>query len=617
MTLYAKHFPKFPGPKGELDASGNYKQSSFDNQLYKRNHGHNSGACHPYIFKPNFLKNQKPTIETDESLEGLEGAKPEKKKFGRRTVDWATPTMKFNVKRRYQQFSNRGLNSYAGTGPGGGTKYHSDPLYSTTILPPFSNVNNTSFVTATRFVRTATNKRKCQILKVVWTPDGKRLITGSSTGEFTLWNGTTFNFETIMQAHESMIRAMCWSRGSQWLVSGDQNGYIKYWQQNMNNVHMFLAHPNVSIRGITFCPDDTMFATCADDHTIQIWDFLRTRRNTDRPEEISQLRGHGSEVKVVQWHPTKCLIASGSKDLQSPVKLWDPKNNKAVATLHCHKGTVMDLKWNNNGKWFATASRDHTVKVFDVRNLSEELQTFRGHKTEAASLAWHPQHECSLSSGGGDGSIYFWGVGENVELAHIDKAHFNQDSRNTSIIWSMEWHPLGHLLCSGSNDNTARFWTRNRPGDDIDDTGCNRDVSDHNEYHDENTSYGPFKHNTGYVPGGGQPGNLPTEQVRRTVADRIYSFLMKDDIIPGLETPEQREAEFLREQQIGQKISTISEVQSPAKNIKTGYTRPDGYNAAIHDPNYTPNYHAAAGGSMGPPQNGFAGRKRPLPDESW
>lgn len=31
----------------------------------------------------------------------------------------------------------------------------------------------------------------------------------------------------------------------------------------------------------------------------------------------------------------------------------------------------------------------------------------------------------------------------------------------------MAWHPLGHILCSGSNDHTIKFWTRNRPGDQM------------------------------------------------------------------------------------------------------------------------------------------------------
>lgn len=33
-----------------------------------------------------------------------------------------------------------------------------------------------------------------------WTPDAKRIITGAASGEFTLWNGNSFNFETILQA---------------------------------------------------------------------------------------------------------------------------------------------------------------------------------------------------------------------------------------------------------------------------------------------------------------------------------------------------------------------------------------------------------------------------------
>lgn len=43
----------------------------------------------------------------------------------------------------------------------------------------------------------------------------------------------------------------------------------------------------------------------------------------------------------------------------------------------------MEVKWNLNGNWLLTASRDHLCKLFDIRNLKEELQVFRGHKKEA------------------------------------------------------------------------------------------------------------------------------------------------------------------------------------------------------------------------------------------
>jgi WD40 repeat protein len=53
---------------------------------------------------------------------------------------------------------------------------------------------------------------------------------------------------------------------------------------------------------------------------------------------------------------------------------------------HAHKNTCMALKWNrHNGNWLISASRDHFCKLFDIRNLKEEVQCFRGHKKEACS----------------------------------------------------------------------------------------------------------------------------------------------------------------------------------------------------------------------------------------
>ena len=43
------------------------------------------------------------------------------------------------------------------------------------------------------------------------------------------------------------------------------------------------------------------------------------------------------------------------------------------------------------------------------------------------------------------------------------------DNAHEGMVWSLAWHPLGHILCSGSNDHTSKFWTRNRPGDRLKD----------------------------------------------------------------------------------------------------------------------------------------------------
>ena len=75
-----------------------------------------------------------------------------------------------------------------------------------------------------------------------------------------------------------------------------------------------------------FSPNDTKFASCSDDSFVRIFDFLTGT-------EESELRGHGCDVKCVDWHPHKGLLVSGSKDSQQPIILWDPKSGKKLATL--------------------------------------------------------------------------------------------------------------------------------------------------------------------------------------------------------------------------------------------------------------------------------------------
>ncbi|XP_013416027.1 pre-mRNA 3' end processing protein WDR33 [Lingula anatina] len=325
-----------------------------------------------------------------------------------------------------------------------------DSLYHSELVPPMAMLDNPMNAVTTKHVRTSTNKFKCPVFCVCWTPEGRRLVTGASSGEFTLWSGLTFNFETILQAHDSSVRAMQWSHNDQWLLTGDHGGYVKYWQSNMNNVKMYQAHKE-PIRGLSFCPTDSKYTSCSDDGTVRVWDFQHCH-------EERVLRGHGSDVKCVDWHPQKGLIASGSKDSQQPIKLWDPRAGNSLATIHAHKSTVMDLHWNPNGNWLLTASRDHLVKLFDIRSMKEEMQTFKGHKKEATTIAWHPIHEGMFASGGSDGAILFWLVGTDKEVGGMDEAH-------DQIIWDLAWHPMGHILVSGSNDHSTKFWTRNRPGD--------------------------------------------------------------------------------------------------------------------------------------------------------
>jgi len=78
---------------------------------------------------------------------------------------------------------------------------------------------------------------------------------------------------------------------------------------------------------------------------------------------------------------------------------------------------------------------------------------FKHHPKEVSSLIWHPFHPELFASGGFDGSIGYWIVGHDSCACYLENAH-------GGVIRDMAWHPLGHLLATGSKDYFTKFWSR-------------------------------------------------------------------------------------------------------------------------------------------------------------
>lgn len=124
-----------------------------------------------------------------------------------------------------------------------------------------------------------------------------------------------------------------------------------------------------------------------------------------------------------------------------------------------------------------------TSRVFDLR-MMRDICILRGHEKPIQSLTWHPIHPNLISTGAEDGSLNHYLLDEpnsppnhpagpapydttdpsNRPAQVIHPAHRIPHAHNGTI-WSLEWHPLGHILATGSKDNFTRFWSRAHPGD--------------------------------------------------------------------------------------------------------------------------------------------------------
>ncbi|KAI8113734.1 hypothetical protein M9435_003727 [Picochlorum sp. BPE23] len=367
----------------------------------------------------------------------VEGEKREQKSVLRRTVDLNGSLLEWKEVSRLVDRPMQHIPQLRGTGV---SRLH--------MLPPWAYIHLPASNVASTFASIAPSKTRSSVNASVWTPDGRRCLTATQAGEFCMWGGQTFQFETIIQAHETPIRTIVFTRNGNFLVSGDDAGHVRYWKTNLELVKSTQVHKE-SVRQVSFSRTDLKFATASDDSTVRVWDFARVTS-----EHV--LAGHGGDVKTVDWHPQSSLLVSGSKD--GLVKVWCARSGASVATMHGHKGTITTTKWNEmNGNWILSASRDQTCRIYDIR-MQAELATYVGHGTDLTQAAWHPLQEDLFVSGGHDGSMAFWLAGRQTMLDKVPMAH-------EGSIWTFAWNPSGHVLTTGAADACTKFWCRCRPGD--------------------------------------------------------------------------------------------------------------------------------------------------------
>ncbi|EMG49755.1 Protein PFS2, partial [Candida maltosa Xu316] len=449
--------------------------------MYRRNNNNNHHTSNGRINKPRDPKSQERYLAYQQNLE-QQLASQDKKQAFRRIADHGN-----NMGRWYIEKS-LGLTNTRQQPIG---KIRPESSYLIDLLPSMAygssynlnrrnNKNNLGvFDIQSKFVHLSSNKVKHSINTVKWTPEGRRLVVAAHSGEFTIWNGMTFNFETIMQAHESAILTMKYSNHDEWLLSGDQNGVIKYWQPNFNNVNNINAHSN-GIRDIAFSPNDSKFVSCGDDSVLKIWNF-------NNGKEERSLKGHNWEVKSCDWHPNLGLIVSGSKD--NLIKLWDPRQSTCISTLHGFKHTVNKTRFQPNGtaRLLASVSRDRSCRIFDIRTMKDML-VIRDSETDLSCVAWHPIHASMVTTAAYNGSISNFLLDSYIPDSNdsVPKRAGNSTTNTTTstsnstnsidaiqkipyahekAIHALEYHPMGHLLCTAGSDKTARFWSRARPND--------------------------------------------------------------------------------------------------------------------------------------------------------
>jgi WD40 repeat protein/serine/threonine protein kinase len=162
--------------------------------------------------------------------------------------------------------------------------------------------------------------------------------------------------------------------------------------------------------------------------------------------ELLTLRGHASDVHCVVFSPDGRWLATASQD--HTAKLWAAATGKELVTYRGHTDEVNTVAFSPDGKTLATCSDDHTVRLWDTQS-GRERATLRGHTRDVFVVAFSPDGK-TVASGGLDSVVKLWDATRGKEMATL-VGH----ARNVE---SMAFSPDGKTLATGSMDRSVIFW---------------------------------------------------------------------------------------------------------------------------------------------------------------
>jgi WD domain, G-beta repeat/TIR domain len=141
-------------------------------------------------------------------------------------------------------------------------------------------------------------------------------------------------------------------------------------------------------------------------------------------------------------------LASASAD--HTVRLWDADTGQPLGQpLTGHTNSVTSVVFSPDGHRLTSASGDKTVRLWDA-DTGQPLQTLTGHTNVVFGVAFSPEGH-RLASASWDDTVRLWNADTGQPIGQPLTGHTNRVNK-------VAFSPDGHRLASASSDNTVRLW---------------------------------------------------------------------------------------------------------------------------------------------------------------
>ena len=287
------------------------------------------------------------------------------------------------------------------------------------------------------------------VTSVKHSPNGKLLASASQDGKIRIWQRDGKLTQPPLTGHEQGVFSVSFSSDGKFLIAASFDNTITFWRYNSQN-NLFEERPFLTvtdtdtkiIRSFALSPNNQILATGYQNGKVK----LQTLKGENLQKNQQEIQAHNAKIWSLNFSPDGKTFATASAD--KTVKLWN-LDGKVLKTLKSHEDEVLSVAFSPDGKLLASGSKDNTVKLWDLSG--KLLHTFKGHTNEVLDVRFSGDGKL-LASAGADDTVRVWSNQEkSKQEIYTFKGHGGKASE-------VSFSPDGQTLATASADKAVKLW---------------------------------------------------------------------------------------------------------------------------------------------------------------